>query len=278
VGFTEAVTHIPGSNFWSVLFFFMLFLLGIDSGFGTVEVAVAMIEDWTSFNRATSTAIVCSVMMTLASILFPFGFGIYVLDLLDQFTANWTLLSTALVECIIIGWCYGLAKISYDVRLMTGSKPNLYILLCWKYISPGVIIILLIGSITQFTLEVANNRGIFYTSFRPSNETKSGEVSEPLPSYSVATAFILMFLAMMWLPLHAILRKTKWTLLKPQGPGDFPEEELRGERNINVAKEEDQFTEAEKSIMGSKSLQNLQDYRDDKTQELNSSPQQGEGQ
>lgn len=79
--------------------------------------------------------------MVLALLLFPFGYGRYVLDVIDSCkknedfietflyanfqcidnayashfwgftdTANWTLLSIALTECIAVAWVYGLAK------------------------------------------------------------------------------------------------------------------------------------------------------------------------
>jgi len=263
IGFTEAVKHLPCPQFWSFLFFFMLFLLGIDSGFGTVEGAVAMVEDWAGRSRTISAAIICGVLMVLAIILFPFGNGPYILDVLDNYTANWTLLIMALAETIAVGWAYGLAKMSYDVKLMTGKKPNLYILVCWKYITPILMIALLVGSIAQFCVDADKSGGIKYTTFNPKfSKDGSGDVTLPLPGHSLATGFIVMIFCMMWLPIHAVLRKTKFRLLKGQGPGDFPEEELRVERDINVEREEDQFTKAEKRIMGRRSLTSLQEHRD----------------
>lgn len=35
--FTEAINQFPGAQFWAVLFFLMLFTLGIDSQFGMLE-------------------------------------------------------------------------------------------------------------------------------------------------------------------------------------------------------------------------------------------------
>jgi solute carrier family 6 amino acid/orphan transporter-like 15/16/17/18/20 len=37
VVFTQAIIEFPGSQFWSVLFFLMLLMLGLGSQFGTLE-------------------------------------------------------------------------------------------------------------------------------------------------------------------------------------------------------------------------------------------------
>ena len=43
--FTDAINKFPFAPFWSILFFMMLFTLGIDSQFGTLEGAVTSIVD-----------------------------------------------------------------------------------------------------------------------------------------------------------------------------------------------------------------------------------------
>ena len=45
VVFTEAITLMPISPLWSVLFFIMLFLLGLDSQFATLEGIIATVYD-----------------------------------------------------------------------------------------------------------------------------------------------------------------------------------------------------------------------------------------
>ena len=45
VVFTEAITLMPLSPLWAVLFFIMLFLLGLDSQFATLEGIIATVYD-----------------------------------------------------------------------------------------------------------------------------------------------------------------------------------------------------------------------------------------
>jgi len=243
----------------------MLMTLGIDSGVGVVQGGITAIMDAARIRRRVATSLAVGIMACFACIMFSFGFGIYVLELLDQLTVNWTLLVVASMECVVVGWSYGLAKIAYDVKLMTGKKPNMFILLCWKYITPFVIALMFIGTMTQFFLEITHDGGIYYTTFDPKDSTdSSGEIKRHLPVHAIVVAFLLMFVCMAWLPIHAILRKTKYAkyTIQEEGPGDFPEEELRVERNISVTREEEQFTPMERKILGKKSIYGLQKQRD----------------
>lgn len=152
---------------------------------------------------------------------------------------------------------------------MTGSKPNIYYLVCWKYLSPVFIVAMLSGSVGKFIYDAIKTGGIKYSPFHPKHpKQESGQVELDFPPLSLSAGFLIMIFCISWVPIHFFLRKTKWNMLKDQAFADFPEEELREERNIDVDKEEDQFTKAEKTIMGRTSLHSLQEHRDRRTSQL----------
>lgn len=47
--FTEAINQFPGAQLWAVMFFLMLFTLGIDSQFGTLEGVLTSLVDMKLF-------------------------------------------------------------------------------------------------------------------------------------------------------------------------------------------------------------------------------------
>lgn len=62
--FTEAINQFPGAQIWAVLFFLMLFTLGIDSQFGTLEGVITSLVDMKLFPKLNKEKI------TLVRVLF----------------------------------------------------------------------------------------------------------------------------------------------------------------------------------------------------------------
>jgi SNF family Na+-dependent transporter len=61
--------------------------------------------------------------------------------------------SNCFFECIAIGWCYGADNFLTDVTTMTGEKCGSYLrtyyVVCWKYITPILNIILFIVAVVR---------------------------------------------------------------------------------------------------------------------------------
>ncbi|CAF4977823.1 unnamed protein product, partial [Rotaria sp. Silwood1] len=104
-----AVTTLPVAPLWSILFFFMLILLGLDSVFASIETVVVTITDQIQILRrynALVTFIVCTVMFGLGLLLCT-NAGFYWLTLLDNFTGSYAAFIIGLLECICIAYVYG---------------------------------------------------------------------------------------------------------------------------------------------------------------------------
>lgn len=144
--YPEAMNQLPGSTFWSVLFFFMLITLGLDSQFAMVETVLTGICDSFPDIRKYKTPIIlciCIVGFLLGLPMTTRG-GVYILQIMDHYVAAWSLLMIGLCEVLSITVIYGWRRFCKDIELMIGSQPNIYWKATWLGTCPlGITFILL---------------------------------------------------------------------------------------------------------------------------------------
>ncbi|GFT49829.1 sodium- and chloride-dependent glycine transporter 2 [Nephila pilipes] len=146
VAYPEAISRLPLSPLWSIMFFVMLFAIGLDSQFGMFETIISAFEDEFPYllkERKTSfTAVVC-LMMFLLGLPCVTESGMYILQLMDWYSAAFSLMIISLLELICIAWIYGIDRFCMDITLMIKRPPPIWWKLCWCYITPATIICLL---------------------------------------------------------------------------------------------------------------------------------------
>ncbi|XP_022667481.1 sodium-dependent neutral amino acid transporter B(0)AT3-like [Varroa destructor] len=221
IAFTEAINQFPGAPFWSVLFFMMLFTLGIDSQFGTLEGVVTSIVDLKLFpnlRKELLTGSICALSCVL-SMIFAHGAGNYAFTLFDNFAGSFPLLIIALGETISIAWIYGLKRFNDDIELMTGVRPGFYFNVCWKFLAP----------VTMLTILAASFYKIFTGGIQYEGWDREQAIPIPLswPGWCILLIIFLIGVSTVWIPLVAILRAGGVTLLPPEEPAWFPADELR---------------------------------------------------
>ncbi|XP_033754968.1 sodium-dependent neutral amino acid transporter B(0)AT3-like [Pecten maximus] len=226
IAFTEAINQFPVAQLWSILFFLMLFTLGLDSMFGTLEGALTSINDMMLFpgvRREIMCGVVCLISFVIA-LCFSTSTGSYVFYLFDSFSANIPLLIIAFIECVAVSHIYGLDQMSYDIEMMIGTRPNYFFLICWKYIGPLAMIVIFLASIVEMF-----STGLSYDIW---DAGKGFTVTVPLPWWCLLVAFLLVMSSVLWIPLVAIVKYFHIIDWKPEVPAFFPEEELVEEKNI----------------------------------------------
>ncbi|XP_048765777.2 sodium- and chloride-dependent glycine transporter 1-like isoform X2 [Ostrea edulis] len=153
VVYPEAMLSLPIPHLWAVLFFLMLLTLGIDSQFGTFETVSSGLADafpqYFAGRKPILTAGVCIIMFVLG---LPFctNGGMYYFQIVDWYAASLCVLLTSFLECIIVGWIYGADKFSKDVKLMIGKDVNIVIRFCWCIITPLVMLVTFIITLTNY--------------------------------------------------------------------------------------------------------------------------------
>ncbi|XP_070554247.1 sodium-dependent proline transporter-like [Ptychodera flava] len=154
--YPEAVSRLPGAPFWSFLFFFMLFTLGLDSQFAMFETVMTAIVDELPARlrnrKPLYTAIVASIMFLCGLPCTTRG-GIYILTLMDWYSAGFSLLFIATIMCIVICYIYGAKRFSKDIEaMMKGFLPNwVGWRVCWMALSPLVMTFVMIFSFVKYS-------------------------------------------------------------------------------------------------------------------------------
>ncbi len=159
------------------------------------------------------SGIVCAVCLVI-SMIFSQGAGNYIFTLFDNYAGSVPLLVIALSECLAISYCYGINRLCNDIELMTGRRPALYWMICWKYLAPLAMSGILVASVVDIAI---NGAGYEAWIADPSagNETLL-EATEKLeldhtedkawPIWAQLLIFFLIAISVAWIPAVAILR------------------------------------------------------------------------
>ncbi|KAK0162879.1 hypothetical protein PV327_006618 [Microctonus hyperodae] len=128
--YPEVVARLPVSPIWSLLFFVMLLTLGLDSQFALMETVTTAILDGIPALRNFKVWVVLGVSIFgyAGGIIFTTNAGMYWLQLMDKYAANWSVLLIAISECILVAWVYGADRFLDDVQHMIGPRNK-----CWRF-------------------------------------------------------------------------------------------------------------------------------------------------
>ncbi|XP_008058899.1 sodium-dependent neutral amino acid transporter B(0)AT1 [Carlito syrichta] len=183
--FTEAITKMPVSPLWSVLFFIMLFCLGLSSMFGNMEGVVVPLQDLKiippKWPKELLTGLIC-LGMFLVAFIFTLKSGQYWLSLLDSYAGSIPLLIIAFCEMVAVVYVYGVDRFNKDIEFMVGHKPNIFWQVTWRVVSP---LLMLVIFFFFFVVEV--RKEMTYSVWDPGYEAfpKAQKVSYPGWAYAV---------------------------------------------------------------------------------------------
>ncbi|TKC53201.1 hypothetical protein EI555_020140, partial [Monodon monoceros] len=198
IAFTEAMTHFPASPFWSVMFFLMLVNLGLGSMFGTIEGIITPIVDTFKVRKEILT-VICCLLAFCIGLMFVQRSGNYFVTMFDDYSATLPLLIVVILENVAVSFVYGIDKFMEDLKDMLGFAPNRYYYYMWKYISPLMLLSLLIASIV--------NMGLSPPGYNAWIEDKATEEFLSYPTWGMVVCISLMVLAILPVPIVFIIRR-----------------------------------------------------------------------
>jgi len=188
VAYPEGIAQMPAASVWAVMFFFMLFTIGLGSQFVfTSTIMAALMDSFSKLRRYRGLVLLalCVVQYLIGLSCVTKG-GIYVLNIFDSQSGGLTLIVVVIFEAIAVSWGYGVEKFCENIKSMIGKKPNMYFKLCWKYVTPTVGTLIFLGSTTQWK-----------------RMTYDGYV---YPDWAQALAWVLALFSFLGLPIYALVQ------------------------------------------------------------------------
>ncbi|XP_005151133.1 sodium- and chloride-dependent glycine transporter 1 isoform X3 [Lathamus discolor] len=190
VAYPEALTLLPISPLWSILFFFMLILLGLGTQFCLLETLVTAIVDevgneWI-IRRKTFVTLGVAVAGFLLGVPLTTQAGIYWLLLMDNYAASFSLVVISCIMCVAIMYIYGHRNYFKDIEMMLGFPPPLFFQICWRFISPAIIFFILVFTVIQY-------RPISYNDY-------------VYPTWAISIGFLMALSSVICIPIYAIYK------------------------------------------------------------------------
>ncbi|CAK9291420.1 unnamed protein product [Gordionus sp. m RMFG-2023] len=151
--YPRAVSGLPIPQLWSVLFFVMLYSLGLDSSVALISTLTSAIHDqlpkFFPWKHKTYLCLaLCFICFLLGLPFITYG-GFYVFDLVNFYVGDFCLIMIAATELIAIMWIYGIKKFIKDIEVMLGRKlpQKWYWYTTWSIMGPIILLAIAIASL-----------------------------------------------------------------------------------------------------------------------------------
>ncbi|UJF20123.1 sodium-dependent transporter [Vibrio sp. SS-MA-C1-2] len=140
----EAINLLPIPYVLGPLLFLTLMMAGLSSHISITEAVVSAIMDKTGWQRKKVAFTTCGVGLVV-SLAFACNGGLLLLDLVDYFINNIAILTSCLVELILIGWVFKNIDIHNYVNQQSEFTLGQGFALCFRFISPLILTFIVIS-------------------------------------------------------------------------------------------------------------------------------------
>ncbi|KAG5856841.1 sodium- and chloride-dependent transporter XTRP3-like [Anguilla anguilla] len=199
--YSEAIKNMPLPQLWSVLYFFMLLMLGMGSMLGNITAILTPLRDWKLLSKYSNEKL--SGLVCITCFLLGLGFttpsGNYWFTIFNDYGASLSLLFIVLVEVISVSYVYGIKRFEKDIEDMLGHRPNWYWKIMWVAVSP----VLLIG---LFLFYIVNYIMGGTPTYQAWDKDLGQSVTVPFPAFAQVFIGFLLISSMGCIPLVALYR------------------------------------------------------------------------
>ncbi|XP_003214724.2 sodium- and chloride-dependent glycine transporter 2 isoform X1 [Anolis carolinensis] len=189
VVYPEALTRLPLSPFWAIIFFLMLLTLGLDTMFATIETIVTSVADefpkYLRTHKPLFTLVCCVSFFIMGFPMITQG-GMYMLQLVDTYAASYSLVIIAIFELVGISYIYGLQRFCEDIEMMIGFQPSIFWKVCWAFVTPTILTFILCFSFYQW-------EPMTYGSYH-------------YPGWSMVLGWLMLACSVIWIPIMFVIK------------------------------------------------------------------------
>lgn len=164
----EALSLLPfGKSIFATLFFVALFTLAFTSIVAQMESILGGLMNIELKIKRSTYLLIISVLALLIGISYMRTNGIYVMDIVTYFL-NYSILGTALMQTIIVGWIYNAEKLRTTLNQASNANITPFFDFSLKYFIPVILLTLILhqaindltGRYENFSLEYLITYGI----------------------------------------------------------------------------------------------------------------------
>ncbi|XP_009332861.1 PREDICTED: sodium- and chloride-dependent glycine transporter 2 [Pygoscelis adeliae] len=189
VVYPEALTRLPLSPFWAIIFFLMLLTLGLDTMFATIETIVTSVSDefpkYLRTHKALFTLGCCISFFIMGFPMITQG-GMYMLQLVDTYAASYSLVIIAIFELVGVSYIYGLQRFCEDIEMMIGFQPSKFWRVCWAFVTPTILTFILCFSFYQW-------EPMTYGAYH-------------YPGWSMVLGWLMLACSVIWIPVMFVIK------------------------------------------------------------------------
>ncbi|USR78445.1 sodium-dependent transporter [Photobacterium damselae] len=147
-----AINLLPAPYILGPLFFLALVVAGLSSHISIIEAVTSAVIDKLNWSRKEAATVVCGTGF-IVSMAFATNGGLLLLDLVDYFINNVALLSSCLLELLIVGWLVKIADIRQYANSISDFTIGKWFELCIRFISPIMLAIILVTNLYKTLAE-----------------------------------------------------------------------------------------------------------------------------
>uniref|UniRef100_A0A8D0H622 Transporter n=1 Tax=Sphenodon punctatus TaxID=8508 RepID=A0A8D0H622_SPHPU len=189
VVYPEALTRLPLSPFWAIIFFLMLLTLGLDTMFATIETIVTSVSDefpkYLRTHKPLFTLGCCVAFFIMGFPMITQG-GLYMLQLVDTYAASYSLVIIAIFELVGVSYVYGLQRFCEDIEMMIGFQPSKFWRVCWAFVTPTILTFILCFSFYQW-------EPMTYGTYH-------------YPGWSMVLGWLMLACSVIWIPIMFVIK------------------------------------------------------------------------